>query len=310
MAKKITTEKEAITAIANGTVQYENLPASLRKLESVCLAAVKANGGNLLFVNTQTFDICLAAFQCEEDEAVLGFVDPELRTVALLEACGVDTEDYDGIETIVAQNADGWEDTNETYSVIVCGKGNPEWLPTALKVFRRHLALCTEWKEVWDYHPMEAAEYSMYLSPDNSSFEISFHYGNSPSKTIVDFQDYIDDYFYDSDSFYPQQLGLFLYTSCETSHNSSCGYRILGPFGKREETIMEKKDWSFEMRAYDDSNDSGEVNDIYFSYIKKRRDLWLLEGTANTDVIKQTKASLASAKKEAEKYDKSRRSQS
>ena len=96
---EIKTEKQTIEAIDNGMEPWEivRIPDEFRKLESVILAAVKRDGYYLQFADVQIFEICLAAVQ-NAGHHVLGFVDKELRNVALLEICGINVEQYDRLE--------------------------------------------------------------------------------------------------------------------------------------------------------------------------------------------------------------------
>jgi hypothetical protein len=282
------------------------------KLESVILAAVKLNGRNLSYVDTQTFDVCLAAFQ-KSGEVVLKYVDPELRTAALLKACGIDVADYKGIETFTAIDEEGWESDNETISITVCGKGDAQWLSSAQKHLRRAFEFGnfdleededTEWENTWLSHPMEAAAHSVEFSPDKSSFTMTFSYGRSPYKSIGEFEEHINDTFYDNSLPYAEKLEIFLYAYSETLYSNSCEYIILGPFMDGE-TCREKEDWTYIFGDYEDSSGSGELNMARLSYIEKRRDLWLVEGSADKTAIAKAKKALASAKKQVNDLEKS-----
>jgi hypothetical protein len=282
------------------------------KLESVTLAAVKLDGRNLFYVDRQTFEICLAAFQ-KSGEVVLKYVDPELRTVALLRACGIDVADYKGIETFAAIDEDGWESADETNTIYVCGKGNAEWLSAAQKHLRRTFEFgCfdldedndTEWENVWTAHPMEAAASSMEFSPDNSFFTMSFSYAFNPYKTIDEFGEYINENFFDGSSIYADKLELFLYEIGSTSHDNTCGYIIMGPFIDGE-SCRGNEDWAYNFGDYEDTAGSAELNMARFSYIEKRRDLWLVEGTEDKTAIAKAKKALASAEKQLNDLEKS-----
>ena len=62
------------------------------------LAIVKEEPSQLSCVHDQTFEICKTAVlsQDEEDRGdILKYVDPELRTTALLEAVGINANGYE-----------------------------------------------------------------------------------------------------------------------------------------------------------------------------------------------------------------------
>jgi len=297
---KITTEKQAIEALQNDA-ELSEIPDKLRKLESVTLAAVKQNGHNLLVAETQNAEICVAAFKNADlrgqaSARVLQYVDPELRTAALLKACGIDVEEYEGTETFVPENDEDWQDANETFSVTICGKGGADWLPVAQKHLRRILEIKdeAEWDEIWLKHPQSASEYTLVFSPDKTSFEMTFYYGNSPYKTVEDFCDFLIDNFYDFSlsytndydddislpvSVYTKRLELFIYGTCETDNSKSCEYAILVPASSEP---TETKKWKV---GYSE----GDEFESCLSSVRKRRDLWLLGEKEKATATKKPK---------------------
>jgi hypothetical protein len=300
MAKKITTEKEAIEAVENGIELYK-ISAPFRKLESVILAAVKLDKGALYSAGTQTFEICVAAFQ-NAGEDILKLVYPELRTLSLLKACGIDVEEYeDYIDEAFEDVNDGdWINAENRTVVHLCGKGEAEELPSMQKKLRSVLETdgSKEWKEIWGSNPANASEYHLVFSPDKKSFIMAFMFG---TLNCIDFVECINYEYLDFDPEYNTRLELFLYIEKGTEYDNSCEYWIFDP--NNDERCTEHKEWTF---SYSDYEDSVDVNDTRISWIEKRRDLWLLEGSKDTTALETAKTALATAEKRAEDRENER----
>ena len=137
---EIKSEKEAIEALENG-LDFNQIPKEFRKLEAVNLAAVNNCDYYLMYTEIQTFDICLAAFKMNDDEAMLKYVDPDQRTNALLKACEIDDEweDFGEFEPITIDDNYGWQDHNEINIITVYGKVDSDCLEIAQKHFLRSI---------------------------------------------------------------------------------------------------------------------------------------------------------------------------
>ena len=223
---EITNEKQAIEAVENGEMLYD-IPDEFCQLESVTLAAVKNDGNNLQYVDRQTFEICVAAFQ-NAGEDVLKYVDPELRTVDLLQACKIDVEDYDYFEDGKFRYISDvfWGDADNTTVYKLCAKGKEELLPYAQRRLCRLLAAhChDEWKDIWCNNPADAEEYSLEFAPDKKSFTMTFNFGFNDA---TDFADFAGDSVLDDWVEACSHLKIFLYAEIDGEYESACKYWIL-----------------------------------------------------------------------------------
>ena len=105
-----------------------------------CLAQVKEDGNNLAWVHIQDFEICKTAVLTNQNEDILKYVDPELRTPELLEAIEIDADEYDegSFQYINSENYSG--STSEFYTYVeIYGKCSADLLQIAQKQLRRSL---------------------------------------------------------------------------------------------------------------------------------------------------------------------------
>ena len=247
------------------------------------------------------------ASDADDDVDRLKFVDPELRTTALLLAVGIDADEYDdaSFQYIDSENFDGHQ--SEFYTFIeIYGKCTPDILEIIQKQLRRSLERVKDsWEDVWQGNPLDAVLYNMEISPDKKYFKMYFEFADE-SLTLEELNDIIFDGFYDSGIDTVSELHLFLYADYFKEYSNDCEYYIVKPVIDEDyDNVVEHKKWEFSTSDYEDHG--REVNDMRLNWIKKKLALWLAEGTKDKTVLKKMKNDLLEAEQTADKAEKDRR---
>ena len=279
-----------------------------------CLEQVKINGENLKYVHIQNMEICKAAVLTNDDPELLGLVDPELRTTALLKAVGIDNADeYNDDDFGYIDPKDYEGSTSEFYVYVeVYGKcSNPDLFQVVQKQYRRLIESSNYWDSVWmkrKSNPLGATQYKMEVFPEKSYFKMIFEFDSEDCNLLETLLDEHFENFYYDDKFLISELSLFLFADYFQEYTNNCEYFIQKPKpkgeGKGPITVEEKK-WEFSTSDYEDNG--REPNDTRLGWIKKRLELWLAEGTNDKTLLSRLEEELLNAEKEAVEAEKEHR---
>lgn len=265
------------------------------------LKEIQETPGMFLSVPVQTFDFCVAALRSADDKDwMLRFIDPELRTAALLKAAGVDVEaviGFDDEEYVFEYQGDEyWSPGNDEGAVYylygTCDGGD---LEAAQKILRRYLEDCKDtWEDIWNGNPLDADSYVLQFSPDKKYFKMTFGFDREYSMEC--FHDAILNAVWDNPYLTQYAIKLFYYANFYTSFDMGCEYyaESMDEDGGLDE---EHERWNFNVGDFDEVH---EVHGSYMYVIEKRLALWLVEDGGDEEAIEQAKKDLAAARERAE----------
>ena len=273
-----------------------------------CLEQVKNNGENLIYVHIQNSEICKAAVLANNDINILKYVDPKFRNSGLLKNVGID-DDFgsEKFEYIGPKNHDGSQSEFYAYMEIYGKCKSPELLPVIQNQLRRCLEDSKDiWEDVWTGNPMDAALFSMDIYPKDGIFKMSFQFADEHYE-LEDLSNTILEKFYDNNKFLISELSLFLNANYYQEYSNNCEYYIIKPVIDNDyDNIVEHEKWEFNTGDYDDYGQ--EANDARFSWIEKRRELWIAESIDNEKLLLKLKEKLETAEKHAVEIEKEHRS--
>jgi hypothetical protein len=278
------------------------------------LELVKGSPYELIGVPEQTFDLCVAAAKAHKAEGydpseIMKYVDPELRKMALLKACGVKYKGEDA-EFAYLDDPNLVPPINNEYTTIyICGKCDPQIIESAQKAFRRAIDSCSSsWEEVWTKNQLKAESYHLEFSPDKKYFtmELDFYKETDiescfsrrlPNYSIMGQRhEWVVDEFCDRVAF--SALELFIYSENSRQRGDSCEYFI---------TKMDYPDWWVEHEAWeflvDDYKVASDVQRARLQWIERRLALWLVEGSQDSTAIAEAKKELVQAEKSAKEIE-------
>ena len=270
-----------------------------KKIEEA-LEQVQKDGYNLYSIDVQTIEICKAAFHTSGED-VLKAVDPELRTVSLLESLGIDNSGYENDSFEYNSIEDWYTDNDEDAYVFLYGKCSKENIEASQRILRRNLEGSKKtWEAVWTKNPLDADNYIFKFSPQRDYFEMLFQIDGT--YWLSNLSDTLFNYYWENEYVnYSEETEFFYYGVSRGKDFVHCDYYI-ERFDDDFNNVVKHKQWVFETGCYDDWYTPVEAR---IDWIKKRFELWLAEGDDDIKIT-QLKNDLKKLNKYAVKKENQR----